>query len=48
MNLESGERETVFETNWLRNLRNIPEWWESQLKALYNEPGNPYEDSEFP
>jgi dipeptidyl aminopeptidase/acylaminoacyl peptidase len=34
-------------TNWLRTLRNIPEWWEAQRKALYKELGNPYEDSTY-
>ncbi|KXB08218.1 peptidase S9, partial [candidate division MSBL1 archaeon SCGC-AAA382M17] len=34
-------------TNWLRTLRSIPDWWESQRKALYKELGNPYEDSTY-
>ena len=29
-------------TNWLRTLRSIPSWWESQRKALYTELGDPY------
>ena len=32
-------------TNWLRTLKGIPPWWEAQKEALYNEMGNPYEDS---
>jgi dipeptidyl aminopeptidase/acylaminoacyl peptidase len=28
-------------TNWLRTLRSIPSWWESQKKALYTELGDP-------
>jgi len=28
-------------TNWLRTLRSIPSWWESQRNALYTELGNP-------
>jgi dipeptidyl aminopeptidase/acylaminoacyl peptidase len=28
-------------TNWLRTLRSIPSWWESQRKALYTELGDP-------
>jgi len=32
-------------TNWLRTLKSIPPWWESFKEALYNEMGNPYEDS---
>jgi len=31
--------------NWLRTLKSIPPWWESFKEALYNELGNPYEDS---
>lgn len=29
-------------TNWLRTLRSIPDWWEANRKALYNELGDPY------
>jgi len=32
-------------TNWLRTLKSIPPWWESFKEALYDEIGNPYEDS---
>lgn len=32
-------------TNWLRTLKSIPPWWESFKDALYEEMGNPYEDS---
>lgn len=32
-------------TNWLRTLKSIPPWWESFKEALYDEMGNPYEDS---
>ena len=34
-------------TNWLRTLKSIPPWWESNRKALYDELGDPYnaEDS---
>lgn len=32
-------------TNWLRTLKSIPPWWEAQKEALYDEMGNPYEDS---
>ena len=28
-------------TNWLRTLKYIPPWWESQRKALYDELGDP-------
>jgi len=28
-------------TNWVRTLQNIPPWWESGRKALYDEIGNP-------
>jgi len=28
-------------TNWVRTLQNIPPWWESGRKALYEEIGNP-------
>jgi len=28
-------------TNWVRTLKNIPPWWESQKFALYRELGNP-------
>lgn len=34
-------------TNWLRTLKSIPSWWESFRNALYNEMGNPFEDSTF-
>jgi dipeptidyl aminopeptidase/acylaminoacyl peptidase len=29
-------------TNWLRTLKSIPPWWESNRKALYEELGDPY------
>lgn len=29
-------------TNWLRTLKSIPPYWESQRKALYDELGDPY------
>lgn len=29
-------------TNWIRTLRSIPKWWESNRKALYTELGDPY------
>jgi dipeptidyl aminopeptidase/acylaminoacyl peptidase len=29
-------------TNWMRTLKSIPSWWESQRKALYTEMGDPY------
>jgi dipeptidyl aminopeptidase/acylaminoacyl peptidase len=33
-------------TNWLRTLKSIPPYWESQRKALYDELGDPFtEDS---
>ncbi len=32
-------------TNWLRTLKSIPPWWGSFKDALYQEMGNPYEDS---
>jgi len=32
-------------TNWLRTLKSIPPWWESFKEALYDEIGNPFEDS---
>lgn len=32
-------------TNWIRTLKSIPPWWESFKDALYQEMGNPYEDS---
>ena len=32
-------------TNWVRTLRSIPPWWESFREALYQELGNPFEDS---
>lgn len=28
-------------TNWIRTLKSIPPWWESQKYALYRELGNP-------
>ncbi len=28
-------------TNWVRTLQNIPPWWESGRKSLYDEIGNP-------
>ena len=32
-------------TNWLRTLKSIPPWWESFREALYQELGDPFEDS---
>jgi len=32
-------------TNWLRTLRSIPPWWESFKDALYQEMGDPAQDS---
>ena len=32
-------------TNWLRTLKSIPPWWESFKDALYQEMGDPYQDS---
>lgn len=32
-------------TNWLRTLKSIPPWWEAYRKALYDEMGDPVEDS---
>jgi dipeptidyl aminopeptidase/acylaminoacyl peptidase len=32
-------------TNWIRTLKSIPPWWESFKKALYEEMGDPIEDS---
>jgi dipeptidyl aminopeptidase/acylaminoacyl peptidase len=29
-------------TNWLRTLKSIPPWWESNRKALYTELGDPF------
>jgi dipeptidyl aminopeptidase/acylaminoacyl peptidase len=29
-------------TNWIRTLKSIPPWWESQRKALYVELGDPF------
>ncbi|MFN7116551.1 MAG: alpha/beta fold hydrolase [Saprospiraceae bacterium] len=29
-------------TNWIRTLKSIPPWWESNRKALYDELGDPY------
>ena len=34
-------------TNWLRTLKSIPVWWEDFRNALYQEMGNPYEDSVY-
>ncbi len=34
-------------TNWLRTLKSIPSWWESFRNALYDEMGDPFEDSTF-
>ena len=31
-------------SNWLRTLRSIPKWWESQRLALYQEIGDPEKD----
>jgi len=32
-------------TNWIRTLKSIPPWWEAQRKALYDEIGDPVQDS---
>ncbi len=32
-------------TNWIRTLKSIPPWWEAFKKALYEELGDPVEDS---
>ncbi len=32
-------------TNWLRTLKSIPPWWEAFKDALYQEMGDPYQDS---
>ncbi|GJM35526.1 MAG: peptidase S9 [Saprospiraceae bacterium] len=32
-------------TNWLRTLKSIPPWWASFKDALYEEMGDPYQDS---
>jgi len=32
-------------TNWLRTLKSIPPWWESFKAALYQEMGDPVQDS---
>lgn len=32
-------------TNWLRTLKSIPPWWESFKDALYQEMGDPAQDS---
>ena len=32
-------------TNWLRTLKSIPPWWEAFKDALYEEMGDPYQDS---
>jgi dipeptidyl aminopeptidase/acylaminoacyl peptidase len=29
-------------TNWIRTLKSIPPWWESNRKALYDELGDPF------
>jgi dipeptidyl aminopeptidase/acylaminoacyl peptidase len=29
-------------TNWIRTLKSIPKWWESNRKALYTELGDPF------
>lgn len=34
-------------TNWLRTLKSIPSWWESERNALYKELGDPYVDSVY-
>ena len=31
--------------NWIRTLKNIPPWWESERTALYAEMGDPHVDS---
>jgi dipeptidyl aminopeptidase/acylaminoacyl peptidase len=32
-------------TNWIRTLKSIPPWWESYRNALYEEMGDPVQDS---
>ncbi len=34
-------------TNWIRTLKSIPVWWESQRKGLYKEIGDPVADSAY-
>jgi len=34
-------------SNWLRTLRNIPDWWEAHRRALYEEMGDPEKDEEY-
>jgi len=34
-------------SNWVRTLKNIPEWWESEREALYKKVGNPETDEEY-
>lgn len=34
-------------TNWVRTLRSIPPWWETQRDSLYAELGNPYKEEEM-
>jgi dipeptidyl aminopeptidase/acylaminoacyl peptidase len=34
-------------SNWLRTLKSIPPWWESQREALYKEIGDPTKQEQF-
>ena len=34
-------------TNWVRTLRSIPPWWETQRDSLYAELGDPYKEEEM-
>jgi dipeptidyl aminopeptidase/acylaminoacyl peptidase len=34
-------------TNWVRTLKSIPPWWESQREYLYTELGDPYREEEL-
>ena len=33
-------------TNWVRTLKSIPAWWESQRESLYTELGDPFKDED--
>ena len=34
-------------SNWLRTLKSIPQWWESEREALYKKVGNPESQEEY-
>lgn len=34
-------------SNWVRTLKSIPAWWESEREALYKKIGNPETDAEY-